>query len=410
LFAAGEKGLDKLKAKAHEMGIVFDQEAANKAAALTDSLTTLKGSVQGVTMGIAGKLVPALTVFVDAISTSLTKIKGDTGAMTAGVLNFFKLIAKGVMGLGLIWHGLQAVIFKVASMVVKSIRFQIEAVLLPLRILAKIPGAGIVAQKVLDGVAQHTDHLKTISDGYNETAEVQLDKATNLVVVFEQLEASLNAAAEAYENVKTGSDKLPDSFSATLPPARDMAAVVKGAQDSLDSYVFATERVKTANELLMESWNLTNEAQLEFADMAISAFVNMEAGLKGFVKSILDTLERWAIGEIIPRVMAALPFPANLLAVGGAIAAIKTLFAGLTSFKEGGFVPRETIARLHPGEFVINAPTVKALVSPSAAMGRGPFTFSPTVNIYARTLDDRTINQTAEKLLARLEDEKGRFG
>lgn len=410
LFAAGEEGLDKLKKKAHEMGIVFDQEAADKAAALTDALTTLKGSVQGVTMGIAGKLVPALTIFVDAISTSLTNIKGDTGAMTASVLNFFMLIAKGVMGLGMLWHGLQALIFKVASMVVKNVLWQIDTMMLPLKILAKLPGYGAIAKKVLDGVAKHTDNLRVISEGYNDTAEIQLDKTTDLVVMMEELQEKLDGAAESYKKVATESAKLPGTLEPITLEAREFHGALDQVQGSLDSYVYATEKVKTANELLMESWNLTSEAQLKFSEIAMGEFMAMEGSLKGFVKAILGTLEKWAIGEIIPRVMAALPFPINLLAVGGAIATIKALFAGLSSFKEGGFVPKETVARLHPGEFVLSAPAVKTLSSPALAGRSGPSTFSPTVIIHTKTLNDRTINRTAEKIFARLKFEQRRYG
>jgi hypothetical protein len=380
LFAAGEEGLEKLRKKAHELGIVFDQEAANKAAALTDSLTTLKGAIKGVTMGVAEKLVPALTIFVDAVSESMTNVKGDTGAMTAGVLNFFTLIAKGVMGLGMLWHGLQAIVFKVAAMVVKHILWQIDTMLLPLKILAKLPGYGMLAKKALESIGRVTDNLRIISDGYNDSAEEQLNKTTDLVVMMEELEEKLDNAAEAYKKVIPEGENLKDSLLMPLPAARDMSDVLDQLPAKLDSYVYATERVKTANELLMESWNLTSESQLAFSQLMISEFSMMEGSLKGFVKAILGTLEKWAIGEIIPRVMAALPFPINLLAVGGAIAAIKALFAGISSFKEGGFVPKETLARLHPGEFVINAPMVKALRTPAMA-GAGGRSLSAHITI-----------------------------
>lgn len=410
LFAAGEEGLEKLRKKAHELGIVFDQEAADKAAELTDSLTTLKGAVKGVTMSVAEKLVPALTIFVDAITVAMTNVKGETGAMTASILGFFKLIAKGVMGLGLLWHGVQALIFKVASLIVKNIKWQIDTMLIPLKILAKLPGAGVIAKKILAGVAQHTDQLKTISDGYNETAEAQLDKATDLVVIFEELEAALDGAAESYKKVETEGAKVPESFEAVNLKARDFHGALDQVQDSLESYVFAVEKVKTANELLMESWNLTSEAQLKFSQIAMGEFVSMEGSLKGFVGAILGTLEKWAIGEIIPRVMAALPFPINLLAVGGAIGAIKALFAGLASFKEGGFVPKETVARLHPGEYVVSAPDVKALRSPGlTAIAPAPV-FHTYLTINTKTLDDRTINQAAEKIFAAVEKQKRRHG
>jgi len=75
LFAAGEEGLDALRQKARDMGIVFDQEAADKAAVLTDSLTTLKGSFQGVSMSIANTLAPVITGIVEKISGVAQKVK-----------------------------------------------------------------------------------------------------------------------------------------------------------------------------------------------------------------------------------------------------------------------------------------------------------------------------------------------
>lgn len=410
LFAAGEEGLEKLRKKAHELGIVFDQEAANKAAELTDSLTTLKGSITGVTMGIAEKMVPALTVFVDAVSDAMTNIKGDTGAMTRGFLNFFTLIAKGVMGLGMLWHGLQALIFKGAKFIVDAIRLQIDTMLLPLKILKKLPGIGKIAEKVLQGVTKHTDNLKTISEGYNEAAEEQLDKTTNLVVMMEELETKLNNAAEAYKKVGAATKPIIEDVSEATLTARDFHGALDQVQGSLDSYVFGTEKVKTANDLLMESWRLTSEAQLNFSQIAMGEFMAMEGSLKGFVGAILGTLERWAIGEIIPRVMAALPFPINLLAVGGAIGAIKALFTGLKSFKEGGFVEKEGIYRLHAGEEVRSAADVRALASPALATTAPASVSHIYLTINTKTLDDYAINHAAEKIYAAVERQKRRHG
>ena len=85
----------------------------------------------------------------------------------------------------------------------------------------------------------------------------------------------------------------------------------------------------------MESWGLSSESQLAFSETMINEFVNMEASIKGFVGAILNTLEQWALGQIIPTIMAALPFPLNLLAVGGATLAIKSIFAGIRGAMEG---------------------------------------------------------------------------
>jgi len=113
-----------------------------------------------------------------------------------------------------------------------------------------------------------------------------------------------------------------------------MATIIPGMAFLASSYEGEAERILTANEALMESWGLTSESQLAFSEAMISEFVNMEASVKGFVTAIMNTFEQWAIGQIIPTIMAALPFPANLLATGGAILAIKALFAGIRGAME----------------------------------------------------------------------------
>ena len=94
-------------------------------------------------------------------------------------------------------------------------------------------------------------------------------------------------------------------------------------------------------------------AQIRFSEIAINEFAVMEAGIKDFVSTVMSVLERWAIGEIIPRVLAAFPFPFNLIAVAGAIASVKAIFAGLKGLKEGGVVMQEGIYHLHPKEMVL---------------------------------------------------------
>ena len=135
---------------------------------------------------------------------------------------------------------------------------------------------------------------------------------------------------------------------------------------------------------------MTSEAQLEFSQLAIDEFVSMEASLKGFVDAVLGTFEKWALGQIIPKIMAALPFPFNLLATAGAIAAIKGIFAGIRSMEEGGVVEHEGPHYLHAGEVVVPANV--------AGGTTGPFHTIVNLKIYAQRLDDRTINQAAAKI------------
>jgi len=74
LFAQGVDGMEALREKARELGMVYDQEAANKAARLADAQATLKGAMQGLTIAIAENIVPVLSKFVEGLSGVISKI------------------------------------------------------------------------------------------------------------------------------------------------------------------------------------------------------------------------------------------------------------------------------------------------------------------------------------------------
>ncbi|MHA1364372.1 MAG: phage tail tape measure protein, partial [Candidatus Freyarchaeota archaeon] len=74
LFAQGVDGMEALREKARELGMVFDQEAADKAARLADAQATLKGAMQGLTIAIAENIVPVLSKFVEGLSGVISKI------------------------------------------------------------------------------------------------------------------------------------------------------------------------------------------------------------------------------------------------------------------------------------------------------------------------------------------------
>jgi len=74
LFAQGVEGMEALRKKARELGMVFDQEAADKAARLADAQATLKGAMQGLTIAIAENIVPVLSKFVEGLSGVISKI------------------------------------------------------------------------------------------------------------------------------------------------------------------------------------------------------------------------------------------------------------------------------------------------------------------------------------------------
>lgn len=169
-----------------------------------------------------------------------------------------------------------------------------------------------------------------LADYWQRMAEIDL--AANIKEAVDELDNMTEMGTElalAWEQDMVGMEEKTETFISDL---------IVSLGGWAEGYEETTERIKTANELLMESWGLTTEAQLEFTQTALSEFVAMEASLKGFVGAILNTFEKWAIGQIIPKIMAALPFPINLLATGGAILAIKAIFKEIKGMEKGGWV------------------------------------------------------------------------
>ena len=64
LFTQGEKGMAALREQARELGVVFDQDAANAAADFKDAQNELMSALRGVFITIGKQVVPALTTMV----------------------------------------------------------------------------------------------------------------------------------------------------------------------------------------------------------------------------------------------------------------------------------------------------------------------------------------------------------
>ena len=77
LLKEGSAGIAALRQEAHELGVVFDQDAANSAAEFSDSMTRLKGRFQGIAFTVAKNLVPTLTKIIDWATEIIPKIKAE---------------------------------------------------------------------------------------------------------------------------------------------------------------------------------------------------------------------------------------------------------------------------------------------------------------------------------------------
>lgn len=484
LFAEGEAGLEKLRKKAHELGLVFDQEAANKAAALTDSLTTLKGAIKGVSMSIVSETIPILTVLADKFTEVFVGIREEGRTLSSMIVGFFETI---VGATGAVLTGFKA--FYIAMLTLnKKMAEGLIAIVESIEYTAAMSKNYAIQAKVLSWTAEALEKLNKVRNLDIELIKKEEDALATLMEFFKNLKREIAAVGDAYkkageritESVLPPARELVDVLEkiegATLPAARSLGDVLGaavtdmssdvyeykkawqdtmyeildgvgsavGAMDSLFGQFHANEAMRIDNEErkkteALESWyerekakiesTITDEQELADALVALEETkAEKEAALQEKIEKERKKLELkrakaqkksalfaagMNVAEAITKALTAGPLIgqifAGVVAALGAIQVAAIAAAPLPALKTGGFIEKEMIARLHPGEYVVSAPDVRALTSPAREAMPMPSTFSPTVNIYAKYLDDRTIDRAAEKIFARLKMEEERY-
>ncbi len=161
--------------------------------------------------------------------------------------------------------------------------------------------------------------------------------------------------------------------------------------------------MKSEMDLWIETTRNASEAQQKWTELALGEFLAMQAGLKGFVNAILGVFEQWAIGQVIPITMK-LPFPASLIAMGVAIAAIKTAFAGIKGLAEGGMVGLHGPEIIKVGERGPERVLSNREIRSSDSQGIST-TYNVTLNqyIYPKELTRETIRRSGSWLWSEMD-------
>lgn len=108
LLAQGTAGIEALKQEAHDLGIVFDQDAADAAARLVDANNTLKKSFQGVQFAIIDGLIPAVSELTEEFGGTISKVsefaKANETLTKTATISAIAIggVVTAVAGLGLI--------------------------------------------------------------------------------------------------------------------------------------------------------------------------------------------------------------------------------------------------------------------------------------------------------------------
>ncbi len=103
LIAQGADGIQALREEANELGIVFDQVAADAAAEFNDALTRMQGSIKGIEVAIGSELAPILTDAIDDFTEGtkgIIKWTKENRLLTKTLIDFAGEMAGILIGLG----------------------------------------------------------------------------------------------------------------------------------------------------------------------------------------------------------------------------------------------------------------------------------------------------------------------
>lgn len=237
LFEEGRAGINALRKDAHRLGIIFDKEAAAKAAKLKDAQTALKKSLQGVSFAIVEGFIPALTTATDSLTDMFVNTKVHAHGMVEAIVGFFTVLVRTISGVGMAWHGMQALIFKGAALLTRSMGQHIYTMAKMSALMEKIPIIGKTWIPITDQLIKVLDTLHFMQEGYNELAEEQINKTADIIEGMEGL-------LKILDKIAAGAGKTATKLTTTLIPAgREMDEVLKNVVQSAQmvGYIFSKQ-------------------------------------------------------------------------------------------------------------------------------------------------------------------------
>jgi hypothetical protein len=197
----GAEGLRKEIEMAEKLGLVFTEKTAKAADKFKDTMTELNGALAGMRNDIGNALIPVFTKLAAGVTEALTYIRSkvaefaESGKLqewaivaARGFIAAFKLMAKSVEGLMLIFPSLKAAIFSVAEGFYSVLSKIAEGVSL-------IPGVSAQASVALKVWAAD---LKDFSATYGKAADYNIERASDIVAGFDVLTDALDMVSAGF--------------------------------------------------------------------------------------------------------------------------------------------------------------------------------------------------------------------
>jgi hypothetical protein len=273
MLAQGTDGIAALKQEAHDLGIVFDQDAANSAARLVDAQNTLKKSFEGVQFALADGLAPAISGAAEKFATIVSKVsefarENPTLTKTIVALGLaFGGLAIGIAGVGLVLPimatGLGFVTAGFIGLNVATGGIIIAIGALAAGIVLLIQNWDTVVDVIRKGVNIMMGGIETWVNGYIKGLNLIIDGVNHLAGVFGleignisevELPRWQEAMKETAEVVEDQTDVISEAFEETSDAAKkasdDISAILKAQNEAgmADALEYAENLVSSSED------------------------------------------------------------------------------------------------------------------------------------------------------------------
>ena len=249
-----------------------------------------------------------------------------------------------------------------------------------------------------DIASENLDKAKELADKYKEEARIigktLSDEVANAMADVPSLEEALKLAQvqediknfgkeldeSLYSGVKdiaSGSDRIVNAFSNLRDVMNDVdateweriMAIWNTMTNTIDAFLSIVKMIETMTELTKkltkaketEAMIDTSTTTQKVANATTGATATLTAATAEKTAATTEVAANTAKGVSSAGASAAkLPFPANIIAIGGAIAAAIALFSAIPKFAKGGIISGgpssgdKILARVNAGEMILN--------------------------------------------------------
>lgn len=383
LLNEGSKGIDTLKKKAEELGIVMSEDAVNAGEALGDTLDTLKTTMGGVANSLISLLLPGLSQLANAgvsyLSDFSKKVQGANGDMgkigdivgtTLGdivtkISEKLPSIAEGAKNLILSFaSGITKNLPKIAESGVSIISDLVKSLIEALPNVVESGFQTIVS--LADGIAKSIpDLLPTIIDVVIKIADTLISNIGTIVDSgIKILLALVNGIVEALPTLIEEIPRIINSFSDAiyeqLPKILEtgikiLLTLIKGLIDSIPALVANIPQIIMAIVNVITLYNWTN--------LGKSLINKLGEGIKAMKTSIGATAKSIAngVGDAITGVFkGGLNWGKNLISnIGSGFSSMKSYLANTAKSIGNGAI--ESIKSAFSGAFSIGKNLIQGI-------------------------------------------------